>query len=355
MRYRKLGTSDLTVSEICLGTMTWGTQNTQDEGFAQMDYALAQGVTFWDTAELYPVNPAGPTTYGNTEKIIGNWLAERGGREKIVLASKVGGPGRDWLRNGEGFTVKGMKTALEDSLVRLKTEYIDLYQLHWPQRGSYHFGQNWFYAAEGTVIEKHATSEVVDQIHQTLETLQAFVTAGKIRYVGLSNETAWGTSQFLKLAEQHGLPRVVSVQNEYSLMYRLCDLDMAEVCLRENVGLLPYSPLAAGWLSGKYYAGARPENCRFTLGPTKFQSTQRITDNAQKAADAYVDLARQHGLDPAQMAIAFTLRQPFVASTIIGATSMEQLIADIGSADVVLSEAVMAGIHGVRQAYPMPY
>lgn len=353
MRYRKLGQTDLNVSEICLGTMTWGTQNTQDDGFAQMDYALDAGVNFWDTAELYPVNPAGPETYGDTERIIGNWMVQRGQRDKVILASKVGGPGRPWLRNGEGFNPAGMKTALEDSLKRLKTDYLDLYQLHWPQRGSYHFGQSWFYAAEGTDIATQKTAEVVDNMHETLETLGGFVKAGKVRAIGLSNETAWGTAQFLKLAEHHKLPRVASVQNEYSLMYRLCDLDMAELCLRENVSLLPYSPLAAGWLSGKYYGGLRPEGARLAMD--SYKTSQRLTDNAQKAADAYADLAREHGLDPAQMALAFTLRQPFVTSTIIGATSLEQVKTNIGAADVELDDAVMMAIHALRQRYPMPY
>lgn len=355
MRYRKLGSTDLTVSEICLGTMTWGTQNTQDEAFAQMDHALDAGVTFWDTAELYPVNPVSAETSGLTETFIGRYFHQRGNRDKVVLASKMGGPGRDFLRNGEGLLPKHVKGAVEDSLKRLQTDHVDLYQLHWPQRGSYAFGNNWFYAAPGTDIERQKTTEVEDGIHSLLDALAKEVKAGKIRNIGLSNETAWGTMQFLKLAKEHDLPRVASIQNEYSLMARLADLDLAEVCLRENVGLLPYSPLAAGWLSGKYYGGLRPENARFTLGPTKFTSTQRITDNAQKAADAYADLAREHDLTPAQLALAFTLKQPFVHSTIIGATSVEQLEENISAIDVELDDAVMMGIHAIRQQYPMPY
>lgn len=353
MRYRKLGHTDLNVSEICLGTMTWGTQNTQDEAFAQMDYALAQGVNFWDTAELYPVNPASEATYGDTETFMGRYFHQRGNRDKVVLASKVAGPGRPWIRKGEGFKPKGMKAALEDSLKRLQTDYLDLYQLHWPQRGSYHFGQNWFYAAPGTDIEKQVTGEVVDNIHETLETLAGFVVEGKVRAIGLSNETAWGMGQFVKLAEQHKLPRVASVQNEYSLMYRVNDLDVAEVCLREGIGILSYSPLAAGWLSGKYYGGLRPEGARLTMDA--YKTSQRLTDNAQKAADAYTDLARAHGLDPAQMAIAFALKQPFMASVIIGATNLAQLEANIGAAEVELDDTVMMGIHAVRQQFPMPY
>lgn len=270
-----------------------------------------------------------------------------------MLASKVAGPGRPHIRNGSGMSPSTIKEALEGSLKRLNTDHLDLYQLHWPNRGSYHFGQNWFYAAEGTDILTQNTASVVDDVHSTLDTLGALVKEGKIRHIGLSNETAWGTMQFLRLAEQHNLPRVATIQNEYSLMYRMCDLDMAEVCLRENVSLLPYSPLAAGWLSGKYYDGARPEGARFTHD--SYRTSQRLTDQAQKAADAYADLARDNGLDVAQMAIAFTLRQPFVTSTIIGATHIEQLKTDIAAADVELSDAVMMGIHSIRQKYPMPY
>lgn len=353
MRYRKLGTSDLTVSEICLGTMTWGTQNTQDEAFAQMDHALAAGVTFWDTAELYPVNPASAETYGDTESIIGRWFAQRGDRDKVVLASKASGPGREWIRGGQGFNPTNLKVALEDSLKRLQTDHVDLYQLHWPQRGSYHFGQNWFYAAPGTDIERQVTSEVVDNIHETLKTLGEFVKAGKVRAIGLSNETAWGMGQFVKLAEQHKLPRVASLQNEFNLMYRVNDLDVAETCLREEIGMLAYSPLAAGWLSGKYYGGLRPEGSRLAMDA--YKTSQRLTDTAQKCADAYADLARAHGLDPAQMAIAFALRQPFMASVIIGATDLEQLETNIGAKDVELSDEVLMAIHAIRQQYPMPY
>ena len=354
MRYSKLGHTDLNVSEICLGTMTWGSsQNTQDDAFEQMDYAVANGVNFFDTAELYPVNPTSAETYTLTEQYIGKWFAQRGGRDKIVLASKVAGQGRPHIRNGSGFSPSTIKEALDGSLKRLGTDYLDLYQLHWPNRGSYHFGQNWFYAAPGTDIVGQNTSSVVDDIHATLSALGDAVKEGKIRAIGLSNETAWGTMQFLKLAEQHGLPRVATIQNEYSLMYRVCDLDMAEVCLRENIGLLPYSPLAAGWLSGKYYDGARPEGARFTH--ESYRTSQRLTEQAQKAADAYADLARNNGLDVAQMAIAFTLAQPFVPSTIIGATHIEQLKTDIAAKDVELDEAVMMGIHAIRQQYPMPY
>lgn len=350
MRTRQLGQTGIQVTEICLGTMTWGSsQNTEADAIAQMDYAFDAGVTFWDTAEMYPVNPTEAATYTLTEQYVGNWLKATGKRDQIVLATKVAGPGRPHVRNGTGFSKDGITAALEGSLKRLHTDYIDLYQLHWPNRGTYHFGGNWTYAPTGD------TQAVVDDLLETLETLGAMVKAGKIRHIGLSNESAWGTMQFLQLAEKHGLPRVASTQNEFSLMYRTHELDMNEVSIREGVSLLPYSPLAAGWLSGKYYGGARPAGARFTLGPTKFVSTQRLTDNAQKAADAYVDLARKHGLDPAQMAIAWTLTRPFVASTIIGATTVEQLKADIGAADVSLSQEVLDDIQAIRKQYPMPY
>jgi aryl-alcohol dehydrogenase-like predicted oxidoreductase len=350
MRTRELGKTGIQVTEICLGTMTWGSsQNTEADAIAQMDYAFEKGVTFWDTAELYPVNPTEAATYTLTEQYVGNWLKATGKREQIVLATKVAGPGRPHIRNGTGFSKAGITAAIEGSLKRLHTDHIDLYQLHWPNRGSYHFGQNWHYEAQGE------TEAVVADMLETLETLGGLVKAGKIRHFGLSNESAWGTMEYLRLAEKHGLPRVASIQNEFSLMYRLHELDMNEVSVREGVSLLPYSPLAAGWLSGKYYGGARPAGARFTLGPGKFVSTQRLTENAQKAADAYVDLARKHGLDPAQMALAFTLTRPFVASTIIGATSVEQLKADIGAADVSLSKEVLEGIHAIRAEYPMPY
>ncbi len=250
MRTRTLGNSGIDVTEICLGTMTWGTQNTEAEAHEQMDYALAQGVTFWDTAELYPVNPPTAETYGFTETYIGNWFKKTGNRDKVVLASKVAGPGRPYIRNSEGFTVNGIKDALNDSLKRLQTDHIDLYQLHWPQRGSYHFGQNWHYAGPGTAIAEQETARVVENMHQTLDVLGGFVKEGKIRAVGLSNESAWGTMTYLRLAKEYSLPKIASIQNEMSLMYRLNDLDLAEVCLREDIGILPYTPLGSGWLTG---------------------------------------------------------------------------------------------------------
>ncbi len=349
MRTRRLGTTDLMVTEICLGTMTWGSsQNTEADAHAQMDYAFDAGVTFWDTAELYPVNPTEAATYTLTEQYIGNWLKTTGKRSEIILASKVAGAGRPHIRGGRPFNKESIQEALDGSLKRLHTDYLDLYQLHWPNRGSYHFGQNWTY-----LPSQASTGLIVDDMLDTLEALGDAVKAGKIRHFGLSNETAWGTMEYLKLAEKHGLPKPVSIQNEYSLMYQLHNLDLAEVSMREGVSLLPYTPLAAGWLTGKYYGGARPAGTRFVH--ESYAASQRLTPQAQACADAYVDVARKHGLDPAQMAIAWTLTKPFVASTIIGATTVEQLKADIDARNVVLSDDVLTDLAAVRRDWPMPY
>lgn len=349
MKYRTLGATQEKIPEICLGTMTWGTQNTEAEAHAQMACALEHGLTFWDTAELYPVNPTSAETWGTTERYIGSFLAaNKGVREKLFLNSKVAGPGRPYIRNGEGFTPAGIRAALEGTLERLGTDYIDLYQLHWPNRGSYHFGQSWTYRPSPM-----PTAEIEADMLETLRTLDALVKEGKVRHIGLSNETAWGTTTFLKLARLHNLTRMVSIQNEFSLMYRHFALDLAEVVTREQVSLLAYSPMAAGWLSGKYYGGARPEGSRFAL--TGHGSPQRTTPQAQNAADAFTDIARNHGLKPSQMALAWVLHQPFVASAILGATSVEQLKEDIGAIDVKLSPEVLADIAHTLRDHPMPY
>ena len=350
MKYRTMGRTDVKVSEICLGTMTWGSsQNTEQDAHQQISMALDNGVTFWDTAELYPVNPMSAETQGDTERFIGSWLKQhKNTREKLVLASKVSGPGRH-LRNGEGFNRKSIKDAIDGTLERLGTDYVDLYYLHFPNRRYYHHGNHWAYMPENP----EADAAIEANMLETLETIGELVKAGKIKHFGLSNETAWGVMAFLRLAEQHGLPRVAALQNEYNLMYRLFDTDLLEVCMREGVSLMPYSPLAAGWLTGKYYHEARPEGSRFTL--PSYRDNQRLVYHAQKAADAYVDVARKHELDPAQMAIAFTLLNPCVASSIIGATTLEQMEADIGAAKVVLDDAVLKDIDAVRRMFPMPY
>ncbi len=354
MKTRPLGTSGLQVSQLGLGTMTWGTQNTQAEAFAQMDEALGHGVTFWDTAEMYPTNPVKIETMGQTESIIGQYFAQHpGSRAKVVLASKISGPGRYKLREESTITPATLTQALEASLQRLQTDTIDLYQLHWPNRGSYHFGQHWGYTGPQSTILNQTTATVVAEMLAIVETLAGFIKAGKVRAWGLSNDTSWGTMTMLHLAQQHGLPKPVSLQNEFSLLWRLFEPDLAEIALREQVGLLAWSPLAGGLLTAKYHHGARPAGCRATL--PGYSGNHRSTATMQAAADAYRDLATKHGLDPAQMAIAFTLAMPFTASCLIGATSLEQLRTNIAAANLTLSAEVLVGIDAIRRQYPMPY
>ena len=347
MEYRRLGRSDLEVSEICLGSMTWGTQNTEAEGHAQIDYALDHGVNFIDTAELYPSCPMTAATVGRTEEIIGSWFASSGRRSDVILATKVAGEGISYIQDGAPITPEKIRTSLEGSLRRLQTDYVDLYQLHWPNRGSYHFRQNWRFDPS-----RQDRQAMQDHVHETLACLGEQVRAGKIRHIGLSNETCWGTAQYLRVAEEQGYPRVVSIQNEYSLMYRTHDLDLAELSHHEEVGLLPYSPLCCGMLTGKYAGGLRPEGSRMTINPDMFG---RAVDSVWPVLDAYVGVARKHGLDPAQMAIAFCNQRPFVTSSIIGATSIEQLAVNLGAADIRLGKEVLEDIHAVYRKYPMPY
>jgi len=346
MKYKKLGRTDLDVSLIGLGTMTWGRQNTQDEGFEQMDYALEQGINFFDTAEMYAVPPTADT-YGKTETIIGNWFESRNNRDKVILASKIAGPALPWIREGKyQIDKKNIHLALEDSLTRLKTDYIDLYQLHWPNRGSYHFGQLWDYAPN---FDKQA---VEDNFVEVLETLQRLIQAGKIRHIGLSNETAWGTSKWLELAEKLGLPRMASIQNEYSLLARHFEPDLSETAIHEDCGLLAWSPLTRGLISGKYLNGAMPKGTRLEID-TRVE--HRINPQTDAAIKAYMALAKQHDLDVCQMALAFVNQQPFLTSNLIGATTMEQLKSNIASIDIKLSEDIMKGIKAIRRQYPMPF
>ncbi|MCP4979781.1 MAG: aldo/keto reductase [Gammaproteobacteria bacterium] len=347
MQYKQLGDSDIRVSEICLGSMTWGTQNSEAEGHAQIDYALDHGVNFIDTAELYPSNPMSAKTTGKTEEIIGSWFQNRARRNQVILASKVAGEGHTNVQDGIAISPQKIRISIEGSLKRLQTDYIDLYQLHWPNRGSYHFRNNWNYDPSLQDSEKTKAD-----IFETLEYLGELVTAGKIRHIGLSNDTCWGTSQFLQMAEANGFPRVVSVQNEYSLMYRTHDLDMAELSHHEQIGLLPYSPIACGMLSGKYDNGARPEGSRLSTNPDLFG---RVHDGVWPVIDAYVAIARKHGLDPTQMAIAFCNQRPFVTSSIIGATSLEQLASNIDATGVNLDKAVLDDIQSVYRRHPIPY
>ncbi len=345
MQYQNLGHSDLKVSRIALGTMTWGEQNTQADAFRQMDYALDRGINLFDTAELYAIPPRAET-YGATESIIGEWLRQRGQRDRIVLASKVCGP-TGWcphIREGKArLDAKNIIAACEGSLKRLKTDYLDLYQTHWPDRNTNFFGRLGY---------AHDPDEQATPIEETLEALDRLVQAGKVRYVGISNETPWGVMQYLNAAASKGLPRIVSIQNPYNLLNRSFEIGLAEMACREQVPLLAYSPLAFGMLTGKYLNGARPEGARLTLFSDRY--SRYSGDIPEALAADYVRLAREHGLKPAQMAIAFTLKQPFLGSCIIGATTMAQLEENIAAADLELDQAVIAGIEAIHRRCPNP-
>jgi len=345
MKYRTLGASDLRVSELCLGSMTWGSQNTAEQGHAQIDRALDAGINFIDTAEMYPVNPVRAETVGDTERVIGDWFEKTGRRDDVILATKAGGDSKA-IRNGDGYGPDNIETLIDASLGRLKTDVIDLYQLHWPMRGSFHFRQNWGWAAKG---EREA---VLDHIRGTLAGLERARKAGKIRYLGLSNDSAWGTMQWLRLAEETGGPRPVSVQNEYSLLCRLYDTDMAEVTHFEDVALLAYSPMAAGMLSGKYGPNDTPEGSRRSFAPNL---GGRVTDRVWPAIEAYRALAQRYQMDPAQMALAWTLTRPFMGASIFGATTIQQLNLAIAAADLHLPPELLNDIDTVHKSHPMPY
>lgn len=346
MRANLLGRTDLHVSQICLGTMTWGSQNNEADAHQQLDYALEHGVTFVDTAEAYPTTPSSAESVGRTEEIIGTWLHRTGRRSDIVLASKIAGQGNKNIRDGAPITRETTRLAIEQSLRRLRTDHIDLYQLHWPNRGSYHFRQTWNYDPSGQDV-----AAVQANMEEVFDELNQLVSEGKVLHVGLSNETAWGTAQYLKIAEAQNLPRVSTIQNEYSLMHRIFDLDLAELSLNEDVGLLAYSPLAAGILTGKYSSGTIPSGTRASINKGL---GGRLTASSIKVADEYVAVARQHGLNPAQMAIAFCLSRPFMTSVIVGATSMDQLRSNIAAAEVELSSDTLADIAAVHRRHPIP-
>ena len=350
MKRRPLGRTGIEVSALCLGSMTWGSQNDDAEAAAQIERALERGVNFIDTAEMYPTTPLRPETQGRTESAIGAWLAASGRRDELVIATKVTGNGRDSLDGGDDITGEKIRASFEGSLRRLGTDVIDLYQLHWPNRGSYHFRQNWTFDASGQT-GRHDREAVRENIRDVLETCAALIEEGKLRAVGLSNESAWGTLQFLDVAEEGGLPRVASIQNEYNLMNRLFDTDLAETAHHEDVGLLAFSPLAAGILSGKYADGARPEGSRRTLNDTL---GGRWTANSERAAAAYAALAREHGLEPAQLALAFCLERPFMTSVIIGATDMAQLDTNLDAADTVLTDELRSGHRRAAPRAPRP-
>lgn len=346
MEYRRLGKTDIKVSKICLGTMTFGEQNTEAEAHEQLDYAVAQGINFIDAAEMYPV-PINAATQGRTEQYIGSWLKKRSGREQIILASKVAGPGRKealgHLRDGPRLSREHVLQACDASLQRLQTDYIDLYQVHWPSRSTNYFGQLGY---------RYGKDHHPETIAETLGALAELVAAGKVRQIGLSNETPWGLAEYLSLAKELNLPRVVTVQNPYSLLNRSYEVGLAEFAHRSSVGLLAYSPLGFGVLSGKYVNGQRPEGTRLTRWGQYF--TRYTSAHAQKVTQQYVDLAQQYGLDPAQMALAYVNSRPFLTANIIGATSMEQLRSNIVSADLLLSDEVLKGIEAIHDAHPNP-
>ncbi len=343
MQYRQLGRTDLNVSALCLGTMTWGEQNTEAQAFTQLDRAKAAGINFIDTAEMYPVPPR-PETYAATERCIGSYLKARGDRAKWILATKIAGPGNGITHIRDGhlkFNRKHIRAALDDSLRRLQTDWVDLYQLHWPERSTNFFGQLGYQHQEGDFTE----------LEETLEVLDEEIKAGRIRHIGLSNETPWGTMKYLQLADSRGWPRAVSIQNPYNLLNRSFEVGLAEIAIREQCGLLAYSPLAFGMLTGKYENGARPANARLTL----FQRFARYNNpQARAACSRYVALAREHGLSPAQMALAYVTAQPFVTSNIIGATTLEQLESNISSIELELSGEVLKGIEAIHTGQPNP-
>ena len=343
MKYTTLPHTTTKVSKICLGTMTWGEQNTEAEGHEQMDYALDQGVNFFDVAELYPV-PATAKTYGETERIIGTWFKKTGNRDKVILASKIAGPGSYTAHiRSTGFSKKSIVEALEGSLKRLQTDYIDLYQLHWPERPA-----NCFEVRDYPYWEE---SEWQDNFAEILSTLETHIKAGKIRHVGLSNESAWGVMRYLEESKQKGLPRMITLQNSYSLLHRAYETNLSEISLRENIGLLVYSPLAFGVLTGKYLNGKMPSDARVTLFPNY---NRYSTKESEKAVIAYQEIAQKHSLTLTELALAFVNQLPFVTSNIIGATKMEQLKENIGSIGVELSQEIIDEINAVHARIPNP-
>ena len=348
MQMNQMGRTGVHISELCLGTMTFGTQTTEAEAHAQIDMALAAGINILDTAEMYPVTPISPETQGDSERIIGTWNAAHPGRRgEYLLATKIVGAGFGHIRDGAPISSKVIPDAVEASLKRLQTDYIDLYQLHWPNRGSYMFRQNWTYDPTG-----QDRAAVRPHIEDTLGALQREVEKGRIRHIGLSNESAWGTTQWVRISEETGLPRMSTIQNEYSLLCRLFDTDLAETSYHEDVGLLSFSPLATGLLTGKYQNGAVPEGSRMTIGP---ELGGRRTPRVFDVVGAYLDVAREAGLDPVHMALAFCRTRPFMASAIFGATRLDQLEHALKSVEIDLSDDVLAAIDRTHRAHPMPY
>ena len=350
MHYSKLGSSELNVSRVCLGTMTWGSQNNQREASEQIDYALSQGINFIDTAEMYSVPPKAET-YGKTEKMLGNWLAANATKRRdIILASKIAGNGIPWIREGADITGEAVIASVDASLKRLQTDYIDLYQLHWPNRTSPHFAKHW----PGHI--RFSDVDAAEHSGQMLEILQALndcVQAGKIRYCGLSDDTPWGINEYLRLAEKHALPKMVSIQNEFNLLHTKDWPYLIENCVHANVAYLPWSPLGGGVLSGKYLNGQRPEGSRWSIAQRN--GLLRDKPNVEAAVNAYVEIAQSFNITPAQLALAWCNQVDGVTSTIIGATSLAQLGEDIDAFKIVLPEDILKQVHGVIRSYPSPF
>ena len=344
MNYKKLGNTNLDVSTICLGTMTWGEQNSQEEGFQQMDYALDQDVNFWDTAEIYSIPPK-EKTFGHTEIIIGNWFKKTKKREKVILATKVAGPMRPYVRGGGNqFDKKNITEALNGSLKRLQTDYVDLYQLHWPERNTNTFGRLGY---------EHKENENWNKFEDVLGNLKEFIDQGKVRHIGLSNETAWGAKKYLEISKDHNLPRMMSIQNPYSLLNRAYEVGLAEISIREQIGLLAYSPLASGYLSGKYRNKTYPKGSRMERD-WDFWKYRYNTPHIENAVEKYYEIGKKYNLNMSQMSIKFCEIQSFMTSVIIGATTMEQLKTDIESVNVKLTDEIIKEINEVQKIYPNP-
>ena len=344
MKFKKLGTTDLDVSLICLGTMTWGTQNTEKDAFEQMDYAVSQGINFFDTAEIYSVPPTSDS-YGKTEVMIGNWFEKRKNRDKIILASKVAGPGCDWIRGGgNNFDEKKIGEAIDGSLKRLKTDYIDLYQLHWPERSTNFFGRRdyLFNNKEGNW----------NSFESILEALEKYIKSGKIRHIGMSNETPYGLSRYLEISKNKGAPRMMSVQNPYNLVNRTYEIGMSEISMREKAGLLAYSPLAVGYLTGKYRNKEIPKNSRLDLFYENYPRYHN--ERTYEAVDEYFKISQKYKISLSQLSLAFVNSRDFVTSNIIGATTMEQLKENIDSIDIGLEENIMHEINLIHEKIPNP-
>lgn len=348
MQYRQLGRTELKVSAYCLGSMTWGTQTSESDAHAQIEYALDHGVNFIDTAEMYPTNPLSKETQGDTERILGSWMGKHSSRRaEVILATKVAGSGYKNVRDGAPISPATITEALHNSLESLQTDYVDLYQLHWPNRGSYMFRQNWTYDPS-----PQDTSEVHDHMMAVLDALNGHIKAGKIRHIGLSNETAWGVMQWLKISGEHNLPRMVSTQNEYSLLCRLYDTDLAEVSHHEQVGLLAYSPLGTGLLTGKYKKDLTPDLSRRSINA---DMGGRINDRIWRILDSYLEIAKKHNLNPIHMAMGFCLSKPFVSSAIFGATNLEQLKVILEGSGFEISKEVLTDLNQVNRNHPLPY